>query len=132
MAFNDTVFAVGRRTSDPAERVKAVDRLASWGGTALYDVILRATNMLGTRTGRRAIIVFSDGEDEGSHAAIADVERRPEASDVTLYMIGQGRGVTIQPLKNVMQRLASPTGGRALFTENIDELHGAGMPSRPF
>ena len=125
MAFNDTVFAVGRRGSDPAERAKAVDRLASWGGTALYDVILRGVDMLGGQTGRKAIIVFSDGEDEGSHAAMADVERRLEASDVTLYMIGQGRGVTMDPLKKVMQRLVAPTGGRALFTEHIDELRVA-------
>jgi hypothetical protein len=51
----------------------------------LYDVILRGTDMLGGQTGRKAIIVFSDGEDEGSHAVIADVERRLQASDVTLY-----------------------------------------------
>jgi VWFA-related protein len=125
MAFNDTMFTVGRGTSDPAERSKAVDRLASWGGTALYDVILRGTDMLGRQTGRKAIIVFSDGEDEGSHAVMADVERRLQASDVTLYMIGQGRGVTMEPLRRVMQRLVAPTGGRALFTENIDELHMA-------
>ena len=54
-----------------------------------------------------------------------DVERRLQSSDVTLYMIGQGRGVTMESLKRVMERLANPTGGRALFTENIEELHNA-------
>jgi VWFA-related protein len=88
-------------------------------------VILRGLGLLGRQTGRKALIVFSDGEDQGSHATIADVERRLQASDVTLYMIGQGRGTTLESLKKVLQRLAMPAGGRALFTESISELHGA-------
>src|SRR4030095_3790260 len=57
--FNDTVFALTRKATDPPEeRVKAVDRLAPWGATALYDVIVRSIDTLGTRTGRKAIIVF--------------------------------------------------------------------------
>jgi Ca-activated chloride channel homolog len=123
IGFNDSIFALTRRASDPAERIKAVDRLAPWGATALYDVILRGIDMLGKQPGRRAMIVFSDGEDQGSHASIGDVERRLQASDVTLYMIGQGRGVQVEALKTVMQRLVEPTGGRALFTDNIDQLH---------
>ena len=40
-------------------------------------------------------------------------------------MIGQGRGLTLEPLKKVMGRLSTPTGGRALFTDSVEELHGA-------
>jgi VWFA-related protein len=125
LGFNDTVFALTRATTQPADRARAVDRLAAWGGTALYDVILRAVEMAGRQVGRKAIVVFTDGEDEGSHAVLTDVEQRLQASDATLYMIGQGRGVTLDPLKRVMERLSRPTGGRALFTESIDELHDA-------
>jgi Ca-activated chloride channel family protein len=125
LGFNDTVFALTRASTVPADRVKAVDRLAAWGGTALYDVILRSVDMAGRQVGRKAIIIFTDGEDEGSHSLLADVERRLQGSDVTLYMIGQGRGVTIVALQKIMEQLARPTGGRALFTESIDELHDA-------
>ena len=125
LGFNDSIFTLTRRQTNPAERVKAVDRLAPWGSTALYDVILRGIEMLGRQSGRKALIVFTDGEDQGSHATLGDVERKLQSSDVTLYMIGQGRGVTIEPLRRIMERLASPSGGRALFTESVDELHGA-------
>jgi VWFA-related protein len=81
--------------------------------------------MLGRQTGRKALVVFTDGEDQGSHATLPDVERRLQGSDTTLYMIAQGRGVTLESLKRVMERLVRPTGGRALFTDSIDELHGA-------
>jgi Ca-activated chloride channel family protein len=114
LGFNDNIFTLTRK-----------DRLAPWGATALYDVLLRGIEMLGRQTGRKALVVFTDGEDQGSHATIGDVERRLQSSDVTLYMIGQGRGVTLEPLRKIMERLSTPTGGRALFTDSIDELHNA-------
>ena len=125
LGFNDSIFALTRKTMDPAERVRAVDRLSSWGSTALYDAIMRGTDMLGRQTGRKVLVIFSDGEDQGSHVALADLRRRLESSDVTLYMIAQGRGLTLEPLKKLMSELADPTGGRALFTDNIDALNVA-------
>jgi Ca-activated chloride channel family protein len=123
LGFNDSIIPVTRRTTNPAERIKAVDRLAPWGTTALYDVIAQGVEMLGEQTGRKALIVFSDGEDQGSHLTLQEAEAALQASDVTLYMIGQGRGVSAEPLKKIMQRLAEPTGGRAMSTESIDKLH---------
>jgi VWFA-related protein len=125
LGFNDSIFALTRKATNPAERLRAVDRLAPWGATALYDVILRGVDMLGRQVGRKALVVFSDGEDQGSHVALQDVERRLQTSDVTLYMIGQGRGVSQDYLKKVMQRLTAPTGGRAMFTNSMDELQRA-------
>ena len=125
LGFNDTVFPLARKATDPLERVRAVDRLSPWGATALYDAIMRGVEMLGRQTGRKALVVFSDGEDQGSHVALQDVERRLQSSDVTLYMIGQGRGITQDYLRKTMQRLTVPTGGRMFATESVDELHGA-------
>ena len=125
LGFNDSIFTLTRKATDTTERMKAVDRLAPWGSTALYDVLLRGVDILGRQTGRKALVVFTDGEDQGSHATINDVERRMQSSDVTLYMIGQGRGVTMDSLKKVLERLSAPTGGRAIFTDSIDELHTA-------
>jgi VWFA-related protein len=123
LGFNDTLFALTRNKFDPAERVRAVDRLAPWGATALYDAIIRGGDTIGRQIGRKALIVFTDGEDQGSHVTVDDVERRLQTSDVTLYLIGQGRGTSVDRLKKVMQRLAVPTGGRAVTTDNIDQLH---------
>jgi hypothetical protein len=89
LGFNDSVFTLTRRTTDPSERVRAVDRLAPWGATALADVIIRGIDMLGRQTGRRSLVVFTDGEDQGSHVTIEDVERRLQASDVTSTRSGR-------------------------------------------
>jgi VWFA-related protein len=125
LGFNDRVFPVARRATDPAERVRAVDRLAPWGATALYDVIVQGVEMLGARSGRKALVVFTDGEDQGSHVTIDQVESRLQASDVNLYMIGQGRGLSVERLQQIMMRLSRPTGGRVFTMSGIDELSGA-------
>ena len=123
LGFNSEVFALTRKTADPAERIKAVNALNAWGSTALYEGILHGVDILGLQPGRKALVVFTDGEDQGSHVTFDEVEQLLQSSDLILYMIGQGRGVTSQPLQKVMERLSRPTGGRALSTNSIDELH---------
>lgn len=125
LGFNDTVFTLARRATDPAQRMRVVDRLAPWGGTALYDVIVRGTDMLGLQGGRKALVVFTDGEDHGSRVSLEDAERRLQSSDVMLYLIAHGRGVTDERPRGVMHRLVTPTGGRVFATTGIEALEGA-------
>jgi len=124
LAFNDNIFTLARRVTDPAARLRAVDRLAPWGGTALYDVVLKGLDLLDERRGRRALVVFSDGEDRSSRAIVEDVERRVEVTDAPIYVIGQGRGMRERELKQVLDRLADVSGGRAFYTDRIEELSG--------
>ena len=116
LGFNDNIFTPARRSTDQAARAKAIARLAPWGGTALYDVIIRALDLLGRQSGRRALLVFSDGEDVSSHASMPSVMTRAEASDATIYMIGQGRALRATALQQLMKRLATGSGGRAFFS----------------
>ena len=124
IGFNDNVFTLARPAVDLATRLKAVDRLAPWGGTALYDVIVQAIEQLGRQTGRRVLVVFTDGEDLNSHIALDAAERRLEASDAVLYPIGQGRAPKVKELKTVLERLARKSGGRAFFSEHREARRG--------
>ena len=122
IGFNDNIFPLTRRSKDPATRLKAVDRLAAWGGTALYDVIVRGLDMLDEAAGRKSLVVFTDGEDQGSHLARDATLKRLEESDATLYMIGEGERAEVPDLRDLMERLARQSGGRAFFPNRIDEL----------
>jgi VWFA-related protein len=122
LGFNDKIFTLARRSTDQALRARAVDRLAPWGGTALYDAIVHALGILGRQSGRRSLLVFSDGEDQSSHASVASVIQRAEASDATIYVIGQGRALKATALQQLMQRLAEGSGGRAFFTAQDTKL----------
>jgi Ca-activated chloride channel family protein len=125
LAFNDSIFALTRASTDPAARTKAIDRLSAWGGTALYDVTAKALDLLGRQRGRRALVIFSDGEDTASRTTLPFVEQRLERSDAVVYTIGQGRGTSVEGLQQVLQRLAGRNGGRAFFSDDIGRLSEA-------
>ncbi len=121
-AFNDHMFTLTRRETNAQQRVRAVDRLSAWGGTALYDVIIRGVQQLARQPGRRVLVVFSDGDDRTSHATIHAVEQAIRANDATLFMVALGRGVREAQLKSGIERLVEMSGGRALFVERSDQL----------
>ena len=122
LGFNDNVFTLARSVTDPAVRVAAVDGLKAWGLTALYDAIVESVDLLRDAPGRKAVIVFTDGEDRASHVTLDQTGQRLEESDATLFMIGEGRGAVAGQLKSLMSRLTAPTGGRAIFTDDIGKL----------
>lgn len=122
LAFNDSVFTLARRESDPGARERAVERLRSWGGTALYDALVRSMDLLGRTTGRRAVVLFTDGDDRSSLATLADVERRAETNESPIYVVAQGRGTREPGLRALLERLASVSGGRAFHTDDPEEL----------
>jgi Ca-activated chloride channel homolog len=121
-AFNDNLFTLVRRDSTPEQRLRAVDRLAPWGGTALFDVIIRGLQQLSKQPGRRVLVVFSDGDDKSSHATLEAVDRAVRATDATLFMVALGQGARTASVRSNIERLVDMTGGRALFVDRADEL----------
>src|SRR5688572_15785355 len=121
-AFNDNMFTLTKRETNAQQRTRAVDLLSAWGGTALYDVIIRGVQQLSKQPGRRVLVVFSDGDDRTSHATIHAVEQAVRANDATLFMVALGRGVKEAQLKSGIERLVELSGGRALFVERSDQL----------
>lgn len=122
VAFNDRAFVLSRREADPAVRIAAVDRLTASGGTALYDAVVTSLNLIGGPISRRALIVFTDGEDTRSLASPAPVEQRIRESDATVYVITHGTGAGADALRRQTGRLAEISGGRAFPVGRIEEL----------
>jgi Ca-activated chloride channel family protein len=122
VAFNQEMFVLTQRETSPAARERAVDRLGAWGGTALYDVIIRSLELLSRQPGRRSLVVFSDGEDQASQASLQVVDRAVKASDAALFMVALGRGREAKNLRETLESLSEPSGGRALFADRPSDL----------
>ena len=125
LGFNNEVFTLLPRSAPTTERTQVVNSLSAWGMTALYEGVIHGVEALGSRPGRKALLVFTDGQDQGSHVTLQEVEQTLHASDLILYMIGQGEGIVSEPLQQLMDRLARPTGGRTVSTTSIDALQSA-------
>jgi Ca-activated chloride channel family protein len=122
LAFNDLIYTLSPRSKDQAQRLQAIDRMRAWGGTALYDVVVDGLNRLGRHPGRRSMLLFSDGDDQSSHASLDTAMSRAEGSDATIYVIGQGRAIRARELQTILNRFATISGGRAFFTEEVSRL----------
>ncbi|MDE3197235.1 MAG: VWA domain-containing protein [Acidobacteriota bacterium] len=78
------------------------------GGTLLFDAVVRASHeFLGTRQGRKAVIVMSDGGENGSDAGMQDAIDAAHKSDTMVYSIlfGGSEG------RRILQRMSHETGG---------------------
>src|SRR5579862_3607224 len=107
------------------------------GGTTLYDAVLLASDeIMKKQTGRKALIVLSDGVDNASRVTLTDAIASAQRADTAVYTVlfadeqggqpmggfggrGMGRrgGMGRPPMQNrpdgkkIMERLAKETGG---------------------
>jgi Ca-activated chloride channel homolog len=103
-----------------AERTAGLRALASldaFGSTSLHDAIIRALDEIQPASGRRALVLLSDGVDRYSRASEADVLDRARRGDVLVYPIAIGK--QRPPL---FAELASVTGGRSAYVTDAKLL----------
>jgi len=90
------------------------------GGTLLYDATYSAIATLAAQrpAGKRAVVVMTDGVDEspGSRHTVEEVIAFAKEQKVPLYMLGLGREREIN--KDVMQKMATETGGSFYHARN--------------
>ena len=122
VGFNDTMFLAAEREKDQQARERAVDLLAAWGGTALYDATVRAIDLVSRAWGRKGIVIFSDGDDRNSLTPRETATKRVQESDAMLYTIGFGGGATVPGLRTRLETYAKATGGRAFFPRRPQDL----------
>jgi Ca-activated chloride channel family protein len=96
-------------------------------GTAFYDSIYYSvTEKLASENGRRALLVFSDGEDNSSSYDMMTTIEAAQADNVLVYTIrytGKEHGRLTARNRygiRVMDRIAKETGGAAIDAETTD------------
>lgn len=122
LAFNDQVFTVAERTVEPKLRLQRLARLGAWGSTALYDALARGLERLALQTGRKALVVFTDGEDNTSAMAIEGTEELLGKTDATIYLVGQGSALKDPRFRAILDRLAGSSGGRTFYPSTEPDL----------
>ena len=102
-------------------------------GTLLYDAVyLSAHDMLSKEVGRKAMILLTDGQDEGSRLKIQDAIEAAQKADAIVYVLlcadrggyfSMGMSYTGE---GEMRKLTEQTGGRVINVGNkFDKLREA-------
>ncbi len=100
-------------------------------GTLLYDAVyLSAHDMLAKEVGRKAMILLTDGQDEGSRLKIQDaIEAAQKADSIVYVLLCADRGFYGgfgYSGESEMRRLTEQTGGRVINVGNkFDKLKEA-------
>src|SRR5882672_4700143 len=101
-------------------------------GTLLYDAVyLSAHDMLAKEVGRKAMILLTDGQDEGSKLKIQDAVEAAQKSDSIVYVLlcadrGFYGGFGGYFGEGEMKKLTEQTGGRVINVGNkFDKLKEA-------
>jgi VWFA-related protein len=92
-------------------------------GTVLYDAVyLAAREKLNQQTGRKALILLTDGEDQGSHARLSEAIEAANRSNVIVYTIliaDRGfYGASGYSGYSAMKKMTEETGGRLIDVGN--------------
>jgi VWFA-related protein len=101
-------------------------------GTLLYDAVyLSAHDMLSKEVGRKAMILLTDGQDEGSRLKIQDAIEASQKADAIVYVLlcadrGFYGGFGGYSGEGEMRKLTEQTGGRVINVGNkFDKLKEA-------
>lgn len=129
--FNEHIRFSSHFSGDIDRLVATIQSLYPSGWTALYDSILYSIEKVSEAPGRKALLVFTDGDDsrsvgQGSVAEARDAIEGAKFSEVTIYAVGfEGRRVrgSRGVNKGFLRDLASETGGAAFFPQGIGELN---------
>ena len=89
MSFDDRIDVQCKATTDRKEIERAIRRTSTGGGTRLYDAVENILKkQLNTLTGRKAVVLFTDGVDTTSGRAGYDSTiRLAEESDAPIYSV---------------------------------------------
>ena len=134
LGFNSRLYLYADFTNDVAALRQAIDATKPDGATALFDAIVESLRKVDRRTGRRALIVLSDGLDVHSRFGFADVLEYTRQADVLVYTIGlqlmhdatdfSDASDAVRSSVENLRELAETTGGSAYFPLSLDELEG--------
>ena len=130
-------------TANKEDLVDALDKMHTEGGqTAVLDAVFLAAEHVGKHKKgdplndkrRRALILVTDGEDRSSFYKQAELFEFLRENDVQIYVIGfvnelEAEGSFIRKSSkdkavNLLNKLATETGGRAFYPTSLSELPG--------
>jgi VWFA-related protein len=118
--FHGEIKSLAQVTTNDAALIKSgIDRMELGSidsGTRLYDAVEYALHVLPSASRRKAVILFTDGENTWGKATMKGTLREAEESDVVVYTLQYGDSAP----NKYLQQLADKTGGRYYKASNIN------------
>jgi len=125
ITYDTHVYRVQGITTDIGALTSAIDGLQTGSDTAMYDALIEAEKDLEGVSGRKAIIVLTDGLDNQSHVNEDDVAAAIGESGLSISAIGFGDAGTLGQSgldEAALRSLTSKAGGQYAFATDAATL----------
>ena len=120
--FNSGIVAYQQLTDDRQPIIQEIKNARAGGMTKLYDSMILGMKQLEGKTGRKAIVCFTDGENTSGIASRTDVLNSAAHLGYPIYAIAAGAGLELYTLKMNLQEFADINGGKAFFISSLSRL----------
>jgi Ca-activated chloride channel family protein len=112
-------------TSDQSQVLRGVRTTVAGDDAALYNCLLMTVQDAANFSGRKVVIVFSNGPDNASTVPPEEVAELAQSTGTTIYMVSTQQA-HLEPISNaVFQRLTAATGGKVYFAKTWKEEQNA-------
>jgi len=127
ITYDTQVYTVQPITGDTATLINAIDGLKTGSDTAMYNALMEAEKALEGVSGRKAIIVLTDGLDNQSQSTPEDVINGIGQSGLTISAVGFGDASTAGQTglnEAALKSLAEQSGGVYGYATDSEALKG--------
>jgi VWFA-related protein len=111
-------------TTDKGMAKRAVLRTRAEGGTALFDALSEVSLEASARQGKKAIVVFTDGDDNSSALTASAAATRAKKLGIPLYAIAAGEATRSKKLREILDELSRHTGGATYQVKKPKDVDG--------
>jgi VWFA-related protein len=124
-SYSRDLSRVAPLTADRTQVVQAVRSTVAGDEAALYNALLLTLKDAAQNTGRKVVVVFSNGPDNSSVVPPEDVAEFAQSAGVSIYMISTQKA-KLEPVSTaVFDRMTAATGGKAYFAKDWKDEHRA-------
>jgi len=114
VSFGTSVKLVHRSPQSKKHFDESLRDMRAYGTSVLYDALLYSLGRLeASERPRKALIVFTDGNDNGSQVGHGRVVEEAQQSAVLLYFVAIGSRILVD--SHTLESLSDMTGGRTLY-----------------
>lgn len=117
-SYSRDLSRVATLTDDRSQVLRGVRNTVAGDDAALYNSLLLTIKDAAPLTGKKAIVVFSNGPDNASLVPPEDVAELAQSTGTIIYMISTQQAETEPVSTAVFERISKATGGRAYFSRS--------------
>ena len=124
-SYSRDFFRAATLTPDRAQVLRGVRATVNGDDSALYNALLLTLKDAAKYSGRKVVVVFSNGPDNSSMVAPEEVDELAQSEGIPIYMIST-REAQLDPSSSaVFGRMTASTGGESYFAKDWKDQRDA-------